>query len=176
MKGGRNGVPVEDLIRWLVARQTNLLEEDDEEELDDDGDQDVPQADPDDKSHTRLSQTTNSMSLDSSPKTQPYDVLDIRLEDWQWAGFNGRCNKVADTCYCYWNSGSLAVRKHCDFNLQALGLTQAQILGKLDLIDSTANRRYLLEKTQPIVGGFSKAPGDPPGTSCQLLVSKSFTI
>ena len=26
------------------------------------------------------------------------------------AGFNGRCNKVADTCYAFWVGASLAVR------------------------------------------------------------------
>ena len=28
----------------------------------------------------------------------------------QWAGFNGRVNKIADTCYVFWAGGSLAVR------------------------------------------------------------------
>jgi len=26
-----------------------------------------------------------------------------------WAGFNGRCNKVADTCYSFWVGGTLSV-------------------------------------------------------------------
>ena len=25
------------------------------------------------------------------------------------AGFNGRCNKPADTCYCWWNGATLKV-------------------------------------------------------------------
>lgn len=33
------------------------------------------------------------------------------LQELQWAGFNGRCNKVADTCYSWWVGGSLAVSK-----------------------------------------------------------------
>jgi geranylgeranyl transferase type-1 subunit beta len=28
----------------------------------------------------------------------------------QWIGFNGRSNKIADTCYSWWIAGSLAVR------------------------------------------------------------------
>ena len=38
-----------------------------------------------------------------------------------------------------------------------------QILGRLNLMDLGGNRRYLLEKTQHIIGGFGKTPGDPPG-------------
>ena len=35
------------------------------------------------------------------------------------AGFNGRCNKIADTCYAFWVGASLAVRAldtifHCN--------------------------------------------------------------
>lgn len=65
-----------------------------------------------------------------------------------WAGFNGRCNKRGDTCYSFWVGGSLDVLK------------------QLDLIDMRANRRFLLEKTQHFIGGFSKLPkpGSPPGT------------
>jgi geranylgeranyl transferase type-1 subunit beta len=28
----------------------------------------------------------------------------------EWTGFNGRCNKIADTCYAFWVHGSLSVR------------------------------------------------------------------
>jgi prenyltransferase beta subunit len=27
----------------------------------------------------------------------------------EWTGFNGRCNKIADTCYAFWVHGSLSV-------------------------------------------------------------------
>ncbi|KAG5205294.1 Geranylgeranyl transferase beta subunit [Trichophyton interdigitale] len=60
------------------------------------------------------------------------------------AGFNGRPNKIADTCYCFWVTGSLAM------------------LDQLGLVDSQANRRYLLEKTQHMIGGFGKTAGEPP--------------
>ncbi|KAL7274525.1 geranylgeranyl transferase type-1 subunit beta [Rhizina undulata] len=55
-------------------------------------------------------------------------------------GFHGRCNKRADTCYSFWVGGSLDVLK------------------RLYLIDVKANRRFLLEKTQHFIGGFSKLP------------------
>lgn len=44
-----------------------------------------------------------------------------------------------------------------------LTLPHPQILKKIHLIDFNANRRYLLEKTQHLIGGFGKTPGDPPG-------------
>jgi geranylgeranyl transferase type-1 subunit beta len=30
-------------------------------------------------------------------------------ESLHWAGFNGRCNKYADTCYSFWNTATLVV-------------------------------------------------------------------
>jgi geranylgeranyl transferase type-1 subunit beta len=41
-------------------------------------------------------------------------------------------------------------------------LTISQLLGSLPLINSDSNRRYLLDKTQHLVGGFGKKAGDPP--------------
>jgi geranylgeranyl transferase type-1 subunit beta len=37
------------------------------------------------------------------------------------------------------------------------------MLGKLAMIDADGNRRYLLDKTQHLVGGFGKGVGEPPG-------------
>jgi geranylgeranyl transferase type-1 subunit beta len=37
------------------------------------------------------------------------------------------------------------------------------MLDRYSVVDEVRNRRYLLEKTQHLVGGFGKAPGDPPG-------------
>ncbi|KAF5711851.1 farnesyltransferase geranylgeranyltransferase type-1 subunit alpha [Fusarium mundagurra] len=50
-------------------------------------------------------------------------------------GFNGRWNKKADTCYCWWVGGTLAI---------------------------LPSRRYLLDITQHRIGGFSKSVGGPP--------------
>jgi geranylgeranyl transferase type-1 subunit beta len=60
------------------------------------------------------------------------------------AGFNGRLNKLADTCYAWWNSGALS------------------LLGEDNLINHASARRFILEKTQHLIGGFSKHPGGPP--------------
>ena len=59
-------------------------------------------------------------------------------------GFAGRSNKMADTCYCFWNGGALA------------------ILGSDGLIDVPGLRQYLYGDTQHMIGGFSKIPGAPP--------------
>jgi geranylgeranyl transferase type-1 subunit beta len=37
------------------------------------------------------------------------------------------------------------------------------MLNQYSVIDEVRNRQYLLEKTQHLVGGFGKGPGDPPG-------------
>ncbi|KAI1811444.1 terpenoid cyclases/Protein prenyltransferase [Poronia punctata] len=60
------------------------------------------------------------------------------------AGFNGRLNKLPDTCYAWWNCGALS------------------LLGEGGLIDRSSARRFILQKTQHLVGGFAKYPGDPP--------------
>ena len=33
----------------------------------------------------------------------------LSLQDDQFVGFNGRCNKRADTCYAFWVGASLSV-------------------------------------------------------------------
>ncbi len=65
-------------------------------------------------------------------------------------GFNGRCNKHADSCYTWWTVGTLT------------------ILARHGLVDDAGqvlwepSRRFLLEETQHVIGGFSKTPGGPP--------------
>lgn len=60
---------VDHTTRWLLSRQTALLEDDEEDD----------------------------------------DVVVEVDHELQWAGFNGRPNKIADTCYSWWVCGSLAV-------------------------------------------------------------------
>lgn len=42
-------------------------------------------------------------------------------------------------------------------------------MDRLSLIDQQRNRRYLLEKTQHIIGGFGKGIGEPSGEISGLL-------
>jgi geranylgeranyl transferase type-1 subunit beta len=59
-------------------------------------------------------------------------------------GFNGRCNKVVDSCYSWWICATL------------------KALGRLDLVDEGEVLRFLLEQSQHVIGGFGKYPGDVP--------------
>lgn len=56
-------------------------------------------------------------------------------------GFCGRINKGGDTCYSFWVGGAL------------------DVLGFAELMHLSANRKFLLEYTQHVVGGFGKLPG-----------------
>ncbi|KAG7692490.1 hypothetical protein KL915_004537 [Ogataea haglerorum] len=61
--------------------------------------------------------------------------------------FNGRVNKYGDTCYAFWCLAAL------------------ELLGKADLVDAAAVKRFLLEQTlSPTMGGFCKtnAPDELP--------------
>lgn len=95
-------VDLDSLIRWLASRQTNIL-----------GDE--YESDPEDEGEGKT--VTNSFShiIPPDPKEResgdrlPPPDLDIKLEDCRIAGMNGRMNKVADTCYCFWVGGTLEV-------------------------------------------------------------------
>jgi geranylgeranyl transferase type-1 subunit beta len=67
------------------------------------------------------------------------------FDDEDQGGFNGRINKMADTCYAFWCVASLS------------------LLGKEYLIDEKQMEKYLLNQTQnPITGGFAKTEVDDP--------------
>lgn len=40
---------------------------------------------------------------------------------------------------------------------------------KAQLLNTNAARRFLFEQTQHRIGGFGKAPGDPPGPSPEIM-------
>jgi len=69
-------------IRWLVSRQMGYTAEDDEEEEEDP----APQV-----------------------KLQGVYTDEAAPENEQFVGFNGRCNKRADTCYAFWVGAALNV-------------------------------------------------------------------
>lgn len=91
---------------------------------------------------------------------------DVSLEDSEFVGFNGRCNKPVDTCYAFWVSASLNVRAHDPPPIGTfLTISVWQILGQdeVQLLQTHAIRRFLFEQTQHMIGGFGKAPREPPG-------------
>lgn len=78
------------LITWLASRQTAQLEE--------------PEEDEDEKQL----EVTDTGSLDDRVRGLP-NVQPIGADTISCAGFNGRCNKYADTCYSFWNGATLMV-------------------------------------------------------------------
>ncbi|KAK2768860.1 hypothetical protein FQN54_000720 [Arachnomyces sp. PD_36] len=138
----------ERLVRWLVGMQTTEIYDDDDEE-------DQPSAP--DKPTSDAPASFKDASQNRTPSLIP-DILPPRTEELQWAGFSGRCNKLADTCYCFWVTGTL------------------DILHRSHLIEATANRRYLLEKTQHMVGGFGKGVGHLPDVMHSYLGLASLAL
>ncbi|KAI1907050.1 geranylgeranyl transferase type-1 subunit beta [Ophidiomyces ophidiicola] len=140
----------ESLVRWLVFRQTNLLYDDNETDDDDHVDD--------------VKQPVKSFSPDESTDEQIH-LLPFLPEASQWpieqqsyAGFNGRTNKISDTCYCFWVTGSLA------------------LLHRVNVIDAEACKKYLLEKTQHLVGGFGKGVGELPDVLHSYLGLASLSL
>ncbi|GBG32677.1 Geranylgeranyl transferase type-1 subunit beta [Hondaea fermentalgiana] len=80
------------------------------------------------------------------------ESLERFLVSRQVQGFNGRINKVPDTCYTFWVGGSM------------------QMLNRVDWIDVESTRAFLLSCQSPI-GGFSKHPGKPPEAYPDILHS-----
>lgn len=111
-------------VRWLLERQTTVLYEETAEDEEEEAQHET-------SSKEAALKGQDNMAVDEG------DAIQI-------AGFNGRDNKIADTCYCFWNTGAL------------------EMLGSLHLADLQAVRRYLLEKAQHLIGGFAKGPDSPP--------------
>ncbi|KAI9744801.1 MAG: hypothetical protein M1818_001726 [Claussenomyces sp. TS43310] len=120
------GIPnVSQTIHWLLSRQLAVNDDDDTEDEDEN-----PNLN-DDLSTNHMSQEVPSLAA-------------LTVEDTPSVGCNGRCNKKADTCYCYWVNAAL------------------KILGKEELTNKEDTRRFLLEHTQHRIGGFGKSQGYPP--------------
>ena len=91
-----------DVIHWLVSRQTTFIEEfEDDTSI---------ESDPLDGKKTDFRK--EGAHLMNAPETDKVELLSIEPSTLTLAhaGFNGRCNKIADTCYAFWVGGSLAVK------------------------------------------------------------------
>ena len=105
---------IDQVTRWLVFRQT----------LYEDEDVDVDEQTPDSETNGRNEDSLTKIAQNPSAALQAeakypvkYQVnavptLESHMQDLSSAGFNGRCNKVADTCYAWWVGGTLSVRIH----------------------------------------------------------------
>jgi geranylgeranyl transferase type-1 subunit beta len=117
------GVPdIPALAHWLVMRQFAYLEEDEE---DDEG-----------------------APAPTAQETPIPDMASLSVEDFTIAGFSGRPNKMADTCYVWWVVG-------------ALHMLGNALPGYIS-VDRPSARAFLLEKTQHVIGGFGKHADRPP--------------
>lgn len=129
-------------VRWLIERQTDLEDLEEELEFKDE----TPEA------NEPASKKVKTEIAADSPITDPVHqspdrstmITGFSLESPD-AGMNGRTGKVADTCYAWWAGASF------------------HLMGEPQLYCQSRLRRYLLEKTQhPALGGFGKFPGDLP--------------
>jgi len=126
------------LIKWLVSRQTATICE--EDEIDTYGDE-TDTAETCHDAHSFVYQD-DFVSKQGQMNYQGRPSINFSLD---WTGFNGRCNKIADTCYAFWVHGSLS------------------ILNQSNLPNTKSLRRWLLERTvHPQLGGFGKIAGDLP--------------
>lgn len=82
--------------------------------------------------------------VDTNEDAEPPSLESLSLIDSVQVGCSGRCNKKADTCYCFFVGATLSM------------------LGKEELVNAEGFRRFLLEQTQHQIGGFGKCPGYPP--------------
>ncbi len=99
---------IERLLGWLVSRQTSIFRDEEKSHPAAVTGTDIPtggdrvQASVQAEDHVVV--TPNS----ASPRESGMEPADGASR--QVAGFTGRCNKAADTCYAFWAGGSLKVR------------------------------------------------------------------
>lgn len=102
---------------------------------------------------------------EEDPETANFQMAGLSLsephDDTNHIGFNGRCNKVADTCYTWWVLGSLSILGVLD-DASPPASASFPSPTTVDPAALGAARTFLLDKTQHAIGGFGKRAGDPP--------------
>jgi len=87
-------------LHWLVSRQTATINEDDD--FDTHGDEtDTAATCHDAHSFVHIAKSQRGKESYASRPSSRFEL--------DWTGFNGRCNKIADTCYAFWVGGALSV-------------------------------------------------------------------
>jgi geranylgeranyl transferase type-1 subunit beta len=94
----------------LASRQTSELGDENDDDEDDSEDEDDAENNNDTTTHSQTIDTDieSLRLLDDKILSLP-KIASIPGDTIPCAGFNGRCNKVADTCYSFWNGATLAV-------------------------------------------------------------------
>ena len=139
---------LQECVKYMLARQTTWVDELDDEDEDEEA-------------------TTNGVPDASEPAT--VRTPPPGSDETPIAGFNGRPNKMANTCYCYWNLGALAI-----FN--SPGAPPTHPVGLTHLAHTASTRKYLLDTTQHQIGGFSKAPGEHPDLMHSYLALAALSV
>ena len=99
---------VRDLLHWLTARQTSMLTDYRDFDGIDDDDSEVEAMEGESEKPEPGFKVLASAPL-LPPQTFDFESLSLGPPADIAAGFNGRCNKPADTCYSFWTVGTLAV-------------------------------------------------------------------
>ena len=100
-------------VEWLASRLTTTLYEEADDAATDtteeqEADEGKVEGNEKEKSFTKIrSRPAENEDGDAGPDSAA--LLAERQKLVNWTGFCGRCNKIADTCYAYWNAGSLSV-------------------------------------------------------------------
>lgn len=139
------------LIRFLVHRQFNYLAPKEE-------------ADSESDNQNFIETELGGLSLDNG---------------CSHVGWNGRWNKKADTCYCWWVAGTLSV-SYAGFSRLSIPCSflvfsfvflffppssfanLIQMINSFHAVNIPPSRAYLLSITQHHIGGFSKYAGGHP--------------
>jgi hypothetical protein len=105
----KRGIAYDECVRCIVSRQSTYIEEVDEDE------QPPVRVQVSSESFLRPAPAIGylphlgPLSLDEDGREPSPPPLRTRDEEGRYVGFNGRPNKIVDTCYSYWNLGVLAV-------------------------------------------------------------------
>lgn len=83
----------------MLDRQTTWIDDEGEEEDEDEG----KEEEKGEENNHDAEDNSEKESLNLSSLRDSLNAQDAT------AGFCGRCGKMADTCYCFWNVGALAV-------------------------------------------------------------------
>ena len=131
--GMMNSEFLERLTQWLISRQTSVLYEDEESSMVQD----------ESFNQVMTNESKGFVVKGSHPSRQQSGAnldnvaLHVPQDDRPCVGVNGRCNKVADTCYTFWAGGSLAVSVALPQNFV---IEKALIWRHLDTQQSTSSK------------------------------------
>ena len=109
-EGSPDRIAFDECVRCILSRQSTYFE-DDEDEDESDNISSITHA-PDDNSappsQVGYMPHIGLLPIDELPR-RPLTIISESV-DVRYIGFNGRPNKIVDTCYSWWNMAALAVR------------------------------------------------------------------